>query len=171
MLTEPVSQSPPHLRPWSTEKRDFLISPETYARTTQCEISPGTERKSHKEVTGLSLASPRQTAKRVKRGSTSESGLSKKTNMLFSEELNLRFRRFLSNLGGSSQDESAKVKQPSAGRLQVTSSLYQESTWKQPRTSSLPQVASLLPLEPPLKNITNFAKIDEEIVQMKVQYA
>ena len=177
MPGEAISQLPAPLRPWMTEKRDFLPSPENCTMTTQSSNSHGSERQSDKGIAGLSLTSPIKTAKRMRIDSINDSGLSEKANSLASEELNLRLKkRVLANLGRSSLNENAKIKQLSAERHRIESQLQQQQPGIEAASASslqLPrqiQQASLLPQESPLKNIMNFAKIEEEIVQMKVQY-
>ena len=174
-LTKLAPQSSDHQLPWSIEKRDFLLSPKVYARTLQKENpkeNPQENRaKSDREAAGLSSTSIRQTAKRMRVDSNSDSGLSNKANSLASEELNLRLRkRVLANLGRNSRQEDAKIKQLSAERQQIKSQLMQQSPGKgDARVSSLSLPS--LPQESPLKNIITFARIEEEIVQTKVQYA
>ena len=177
MPEEAISRLPAPLRQWLTEKRDFLPSPENWARTTQSSNRQGSERQSDKRVARLSLASPRKTAKRMRIDSISDSGLSERANSLASEELSLRLKkRVLANLGRSSQNENAKIKQLSAERHEIESQLQQQQSGIEAASISSPQrprhiqQPSLLPQESPLKNIMNFAKIEEEIVQMKVQY-
>jgi hypothetical protein len=169
-LTKLVPQSLDHQLPWSIEKRDFLLSPEVYARTLQTENPQENRAKSDREAVGLSSTSIRQAAKRMKVDSNSDSGLSK-ANSLASEELNLRLRkRVLANLGRNSRQEDAKIKQLSAERQQIKSQLMQQSPGEgDARVSSLSLPS--LPQESPLKNIITFARIEEEIVQTKVQYA
>ena len=141
-------------------------------RTTQDEKLRDKKRQSDKEAIGLASASPRQMAKRMKTDFAGDLGLSEKATSLASEELNLRLRRrVLANLGRSSQNENAKIKELSAERQQIKSQLLQQSGNEAACISTLPQQAPLLPQESPLKNIMNFAKIEEEIVQMKIQYA
>jgi hypothetical protein len=113
---------------------------------------------SHKEATQRTSASATNSAKRMKIKSTSDPGLSKKANSLASKELNVRLRRtVLANLGRSSRNENANAKQISAERKYIKSQLLQQAA-----------VPALLPQESPLKNIINFARIEEEIVQAKV---
>jgi hypothetical protein len=168
-LTKLVPQSLDHQLPWSIEKRDFLLSPEVYARTLQTENPQENRAKSDREAVGLSSTSIRQVAKRMKVDSNSDSGLSK-ANSLASEELNLRLRkRVLANLGRNSRQEDAKIKHLSAERQQIKSQLMRRSSGGDTRVSSLSLPS--LPQESPLKNIITFARIEEEIVQTKVQYA
>jgi hypothetical protein len=169
-LTKLVPQSLDHQLPWSIEKRDFLLSPEVYTRTLQTENPQENRAKSDREAVGLSSTSIRQVAKRMKVDSNSDSGLSK-ANSLASEELNLRLRkRVLANLGRNSRQEDAKIKRLSAERQQIKSQLMQQSPGEgDARVSSLSLPS--LPQESPLKNIITFARIEEEIVQTKVQYA
>ena len=170
-LTKPVPQSLDHQLPWSIEKRDFLLSPEVYARTLQTENPQENRAKSDREAAGLSSTSIRQMLKRRRVDSNSDSGLSNKANSLASEELNLRLRkRVLANLGRNSRQEDAKIKRLSAERQQIKSQLMQQSPGEgDARVSSLSLPS--LPQESPLKNIITFARIEEEIVQTKVQYA
>jgi hypothetical protein len=158
----PVSQNTTHQVRSQIVSTEFVESIERYAR----EDSQEKESQSHREAAGLSTASPSQAAKRMRVDSTNELGLSEKANSLASEELNLRLRkRVLANLGRSSQNENAKIKKLSAERQQIKSQLLQQSG----REGN--GVPTLLPLESPLKNFMNFAQIEEEIVQTKIQYA
>jgi hypothetical protein len=136
---------------------EFLEGVERCARESLQEKHPPSD----KEAARRSSASTINSAKRMKIGSTSDPGLSEKANNLASEELNLRLRRtVLANLGKSSQNENAKIKQISAERQHIKSQLLQQAG-----------VPPLLPQASPLKNIVNFARIEEEIVQAKIQYA
>jgi hypothetical protein len=170
-LAKLVPQSLDHQLPRSIEKRDFLLSSEVYARTLQTENPQENRGKSGREAAGLSSTPIRQMAKRMRVDSISDSGLSNKANSLASEELNLRLRkRVLANLGRNSRQEDAKIKQLSAGRQKINSQLMQQSPGRGDAcVSSLP--LPRLPQESPLKNIITFARIEEEIVQTKVQYA
>jgi len=170
-LTKLVPQSSDHQLPWSIKKGDFLLSPEVYERTLQTENPQENRAKSDTEAAGLSSTSIRQMAERMRVDSNSDSGLSNKANSLASEELNLRLRkRVLANLGRNSRQEDAKIKQLSAERQQIKSQLMQQSPGKgDARVPSLSLPS--LPQESPLKNIITFARIEEEIVQTKVQYA
>jgi hypothetical protein len=170
-LTKLVPQSLDHQLPRSIEKRDFLLNPEVYARTLQTENPQENRVKSDREAASLSSTPIRQMAKRMRVDSNSDSGLSNKANSLASEELNLRLRkRVLANLGRNSRQEDAKIKQLSAERRQIKSQPMQKSSRKgDARVSGLPLPS--LPQESPLKNIITFARIEEEIVQTKVQYA
>jgi hypothetical protein len=170
-LTKLVPQSLDHQLPRSIEKRDFLLNPEVYARTLQTENPQENRVKSDREAASLSSTPIRQMAKRMRVDSNSDSGLSNKANSLASEELNLRLRkRVLANLGRNSRQEDAKIKQLSAERRQIKSQPMQQSSRKgDARVSGLPLPS--LPQESPLKNIITFARIEEEIVQTKVQYA
>jgi hypothetical protein len=104
-------------------------------------------------------------------GPNSNPGLSGMANSFAREELNPRLRkRVLANVGKNSQQEDAKSKQLSAERQQINSQLIQQSHAEgRAHVSSLPLPSR--PHESPLKHMTNFARIEEEIVQTKVQYA
>ena len=170
-LTKPVPQNLTHQLPWSIEKRDFLLSPEAYARTLPMENPQGSGAKSDRKSAGLPLTSIKRMAKGMRVDPNSDPGLSSKANGLASEELNLRLRKNdLANLGRNSRQGDAKIKQLSAERQQAKSQLTQQPSRKgDARVSSLPLPS--LPQESPLKNIMNFAHIEEEIVQTKIQYA
>jgi hypothetical protein len=169
-LTKLVSQSLDHQLPRSMEKRDFSLSPEVYARILQTENPQENRAKSDREAASLSSAPISQMAKRMRVDSNSDSGLSHKANSLASEELNLRLKkRVLANLGRNSRQEDAKIKHLSAERQQIKSQLMRRSSGGDTRVSSLSLPS--LPQESPLKNIITFARIEEEIVQTKVQYA
>lgn len=147
-------------------RSEFVEGLTRYARETQDERSAGTEPQSHKEATRLSLVQPTQTAKRTRVDSASDSGLIKKANSLTSEELDPRLRkRAFANMARSSQNENAKSKQILAERQQVKSQLLHKSVGEE---NGAPR---LLPQDSPLNNIMNFARIEEEIVQTKIQYA
>jgi hypothetical protein len=142
----------------------FMGKIERYAQEdSQQKKSP-----SDKETAALSSSSSstRKTAKRAKSSPPSDSGFSEKANSSASEELNLRPRRkVLADLGRGSQDENTKIKEPSAARQQIKAQLCQHCCGKGTR------LHVMLPLESPLGNLMNFAQIEEEVVQAKVQYA
>jgi hypothetical protein len=162
MSKEPVSQI------IARQQRSLSVTTEVVEGLERYAGEDSQEKKSpfDKEAAVLSSPSTRKTAKRAKVDSTSDSGLSEKANSLASEELNLRLRRrVLANLGRSSQDENAKIKQLSAERHLIKTHQLQQSGGQENG------IHALLPQESPLKNLMNFAQIEEEVVQAKVQYA
>jgi hypothetical protein len=104
----------------------------------------------------------------MKIDATSDSWHSDKahTSTLASEELNLqRKRRILGKVGKSSQDHGAKIRQLFAEKQRVKTELFEQSIGK---GNNMPV---RLPRESPLNNFINFAQIEEEVVQARVQYA
>jgi hypothetical protein len=104
-------------------------------------------------------------AKMMQIDPTSDSRHSEKAHTLASEELYLQRKRILGNVGKSNQDQSAKIRQLSTEKQWVKTELFEQSIGK---GNDMP---ARLPRESPLKNFINFAQIEEEVVQARVQYA
>jgi hypothetical protein len=108
-LTKPAPQNLTRQLPWLIEKRNFLLSPEAYARTLQTGNPQENRAKSDRKTAGVPSTSIRQMAKRMKVDLNSDLRLSGKASSVAGEELNLRLRkRVLANLGRNSQQRMRK---------------------------------------------------------------